>query len=685
MSTNSICIPSSHHYNKIILMLMIKNESKIIKRCIQSTLGYVDAISILDTGSTDNTIELCETFLATVNKPFKITSEPFKNFGHNRTISFECAHALCTELQWNVDTTYALAIDADMILDVSNSFKEYHMTANGYSIIQSNSSIKYYNTRFMRIGYPWKCIGATHEYWSGEGVDKIPMDVIYINDKNDGGCKHDKFERDIRLLTEEIENNPKNDRAHYYLGQSLKDTGKFNEAIALFKKRIELGGWIEEVHYSHYQIGKCYEHLNQPIDMEYWMNKAYALYPKKAEPFYHLTRYFREKAQHHKAYHYYQLGRNIPYPKDDLLFIEHNVYNGLFEYEATVLNYYISQQSKQDSLRDLISYLNKDLSIHTQNVLDNFVHYVEPLTSHTYHGTLSRLHIPDYEEFKASSCSILPYSSEPNKRFIVNARLVNYSIDGNGSYHTRSTDGRVKTKNMLLFLNSSYQVTDFSSVLTENYTAYPSDIEGLEDIRLFKHQEKLRCIASSKNATNDDKIVIICGDYDVNSSSITNIVPLEGPRASHAEKNWIYVPSYAVSIPHKNDINFIYGWHPLEIGSVDPNSNKLSIHTRHNTPALFRNARGSSPLVEYDGKLWGLIHFVKYGNPRIYYHSLVQFNRENAQPEQYSLPFYFKSMAIEYCIGLYIQSDIVTFLFSENDTAPSMLQLPLSHLRFMRV
>jgi glycosyltransferase involved in cell wall biosynthesis len=61
--TNEIVIPGSHHHNKIILLLMIKNESRIIERCIKHAIGHVDAVSVLDTGSTDNTVEVCQRVL----------------------------------------------------------------------------------------------------------------------------------------------------------------------------------------------------------------------------------------------------------------------------------------------------------------------------------------------------------------------------------------------------------------------------------------------------------------------------------------------------------------------------------------------------------------------------------------------------------------------------------------------
>lgn len=43
-----------------------KNESKIITRLLESVLPIIDYYCICDTGSTDNTIELIETFLENI-------------------------------------------------------------------------------------------------------------------------------------------------------------------------------------------------------------------------------------------------------------------------------------------------------------------------------------------------------------------------------------------------------------------------------------------------------------------------------------------------------------------------------------------------------------------------------------------------------------------------------------------
>lgn len=115
--------PRVHHHNKIILNLMIKNESNIIERCIGNSIHMVDAVSIHDTGSIDNTLEVCKRYLTASGKPFRISSHPFKTFGHNRTTSFIEAQELCKELEWDATTTYVLALDADMVLTSTANFK----------------------------------------------------------------------------------------------------------------------------------------------------------------------------------------------------------------------------------------------------------------------------------------------------------------------------------------------------------------------------------------------------------------------------------------------------------------------------------------------------------------------------------------------------------------------------------
>jgi tetratricopeptide (TPR) repeat protein len=670
----------AHKTCNIILNLMIKNEEKIIERCLTRCMNFVDAICILDTGSTDTTVNTCINFLNTFQKPFKIQLEPFKNFGHNRSTSFKNCQVLCSELNWDPEKTYAICIDADMNVVPSEIFRSLEMNSNGYSLIQTCGGTEYHNTRLLKISYPWKCVGSTHEFWDGGPIEKIPKEFFFIDDKNDGGCKSDKFARDVRFLSDEVLEDPNNSRAHFYLARSLQALGHHKAAIIHFKEVIRLDGWNQEVWYSHYEIGKCYKDLNKEEHMEMWMNKGFNFYPTRAETIYYLCRYFREKGQHHKAYHYYLKGRNIPYPSNDILFIESNVYKGLFEYEHTIMCYYVYGKSRQEGLNDYIQYINKPIPFNLENVWNNMHFFIETLTGSTYHAKYTKLNFPDYKEYVPSSSSLLPCN---DGTFLLNIRYVNYIVNPNGSYTMRSPDGKVKTTNKMITLDSNYNPITESFPMEEKIPIrYESNIEGLEDIRLFNYENRVYFSASVKNLNPDGRIEIAVGQYDTKYTLLHDINVVYPPEPTRCEKNWIFVPNnYLTNLEAKGKMNFIYKWHPLQICSV--NDNKLNIHTSFNTPKFFDRFRGSSNICEYKGKLWTVVHFVKYSIPRVYYHSVVQFDTKNMRPEKYSLPFCFRNRSIEYCLGFNIRDDGMCFVVSENDSNPCIITVPINMIGFI--
>lgn len=73
----------------LLLTLMVKNEGKILQRCLEAGARHADAVIVCDTGSTDNTREIAENFK---ERPTKVVQHEWKNFGHNRSLSFAAAY-----------------------------------------------------------------------------------------------------------------------------------------------------------------------------------------------------------------------------------------------------------------------------------------------------------------------------------------------------------------------------------------------------------------------------------------------------------------------------------------------------------------------------------------------------------------------------------------------------------------
>ena len=170
---------------KLVLILMVKNESAILKRCLEAVSNVADAFCILDTGSVDTTVEIAQEFLET--RIGCVTTEPWKDFGHNRSVSFTRAQEYLKEQCWDLKDTYGLLLDADMIF-CAGSLKLQNLTEPGYTIVQVAGTLEYPNTRLVRMDYPWTCVGVTHEYWAGP-TKHIARSVCFIDDRNDGGCK----------------------------------------------------------------------------------------------------------------------------------------------------------------------------------------------------------------------------------------------------------------------------------------------------------------------------------------------------------------------------------------------------------------------------------------------------------------------------------------------------------------
>lgn len=324
--------------NKICLTMIVKNESTIIERLLNSVKDVVDCVSICDTGSQDNTVELIESFLKTNGIPGKVHREPWRNFGYNRTLSAKLAKQTLQDLKFPLDRTYLLFLDADMVLKMDPAFDKQALQADSYLVVQRNSIISYDNTRLARASLDWESVGVTHEYWASKQPSSSDrLRLLWIDDREDGGCKSDKLERDVRLLTQGIKEEPNNERYYFYLAQSYKDMGNLDEAIKWYKARIEKGGWFEEVWYAKFVLGEIYKAKNDWDQALHWYLDAYQYNPDRAEPLCAIANYYRLKGDKQLAYIFAKQGSQIPYPKDQSLFIFDAVYDYMFDEELSIV------------------------------------------------------------------------------------------------------------------------------------------------------------------------------------------------------------------------------------------------------------------------------------------------------------------------------------------------------------
>jgi tetratricopeptide (TPR) repeat protein len=638
----------------ILFVLMVKNESAILERCLLAAEPFVDAVLVFDTGSTDATLDVARNY---TGRPLATAQEPWLDFGRSRTASLKAARRYAAvELGWQLRHTYALVLDADMRLQgVPTAFRTYMKSAlasdiSAVALTQKLGNISYHNTRLLRLVDGWFCKGATHEYWTGgrERTSLLDEHTTWIQDVGDGGCKEDKFERDAKLLRRTLEDEPEDARTLFYLAQTYHDWDKPREALAWYARRIAAGGWLEEVWYSHYKSATCHVRLGEYGEAEQWVKKALKLCADRAEPATFLATALREEGMRrwqacaapagepppdivslfNKAWRLLERVAALPVPAATRLFVEPSAYGPDQWLEKTYLAYYMAPDEPA---------LGLEAGQHCEGpkeaqALLNTLYYTKPLPQVAWH----RLAVPSPPGYATSSVGVADG--------VLCVRCVNYIILPDGGY--LMPDGFVDTRNFLTRWKGVDALTYEEAELAELTPAAeaprrPDSIRGLEDVRLCG----TTFTATTREFSYGPFNRMVWGTYayvagePTATARFTAMLP-PGSEETSCEKNWIPLDAR----------HCIYRWHPLEIYAVQ--APRLELVVTHATPAWFRHVRGSTPFVEIDGQLWGLVHVVVPRTPRVYLHCFVWLEPTTWRLTAYSLPFVLKRVGIEYTLGL---------------------------------
>jgi glycosyltransferase involved in cell wall biosynthesis len=610
--------------------MIVKNEAKIVARALHAAMQVADCFCICDTGSTDDTIAVIQKTAAKNRYEGVIVQHEFVNFSVTRNAALRAAQHM---------GDYILLLDADMVL-VQTNFDKSALCKAAYLVKQGNDDFAYSNVRLVKSAPLPEYVGATHEYVRVAGETE-QLSTLRILDHGDGGCKADKFQRDIRLLKAELEQAPNNDRAWFYLANSYFDTQQYAEAVAAYKTRIALKGWNEEVFYAMYKLSMCYKELGEEELFVGTALKAWNFLPTRIESIYQLVKYFKEQKQFRLAVAFYKLVAGAPCPEG--LFVHASMYTHELEFEYTLAAYGAKETvGVYKAYKKLFETAGKYLH------LGNYKFYAPLLLGE----------VVDYscqQEMVIEGASYTMRSSTPSilatkTGYVMNVRLVNYSITESGGYSV-PVGQNVTTVNKRLDLDGSFAVVGEQ---TFDPPALGGLVNGLEDVRLAD----LGTLHFTANVRKGNHIYMVYGVYE--NPLVEQRITLH--IANDVEKNWVFV----------NGAEMIYKWFPLTVGTFT--QGHLHITKELPMPNLFELARGSSNGVHYNGEIWFIVHFVHQHNNEIryYYHGLVVFD-EKLELRRYTLPFKLSKSPIEYCLGLVVEAERVILSYSDMDRTSKVL------------
>jgi glycosyltransferase involved in cell wall biosynthesis len=336
---------------RICLTMMVKNESSIILRCLESVVEMIDTWVVCDTGSTDGTQEIIQKFFADRGIPGELHQHEWKNYGHNRTLTLQAARG---------KGDYLLLADADYIFHISSLDFRNGLSAPAYNYRNIGSQLSYAMTKLLKGDLDWRYVGVTHEY-----VDCLSdpnylskcgsVEDFYVEEKYDGGNRTHKFENDIALLSQGIIDEPENARYMFYLARSYEDTKQYELAVRYYRMRAAAGGWREEVYYSYYAMTRCMIALNQEFgDVLEAALRAHEVIPYRLEAMHELVRYCRVKGHYSVGYLLGSSLVDLPYPSKDILFLNPQVYSWGMKDEVALCAFYTNRYEESQRLNEEI-------------------------------------------------------------------------------------------------------------------------------------------------------------------------------------------------------------------------------------------------------------------------------------------------------------------------------------------
>lgn len=649
---------------KLCLNMIVKNESARIERALASAAPYIDSFVIVDTGSTDDTKEKIIAFFKKYNEEHgkpksiigEIRDEEFINWSQARNAALGWARRLAVVYQPN----YLLLCDADMELVVHDKDAFYAaMTGEVHEMRQEAGSLHYSNVRLVKASNTGLYKGATHEYYDSTPTSEIGTDVAFFKDHADGSNRPEKFKRDIRLLKADMKRDPNNPRSMFYLAQSYRDAGMPEQAIKWFKRRVEAGGWDEEVWNAQLNLAHCYKGID---DDKFVANilKAYHMRPSRAESMYDLAHYYRHKGMQAPALAAAEAVAHLP-KSTDKLFVNDYVYTAGIKEEISICAFYVpGKRGAGFRASNDLSLLAGQYAVARELARQNIFYYISPLAEFCPSFKWGNIAFTPEDGWAAMNPSVTVHQGD----MLCNVRTVNYRMDDQGRYLIRGTDGEannsnpINTRNFIVGLDRTYGAEQgWKDPLWTREVLAPASLPvefppviGFEDMRLYSVGSTLYGSATVRQIHPDGNCEQVRSKIIFSPSSekayITDPVRmLREPRQT--EKNWAPIVA-EYKAPDFEGVGAAFMYRPLEI--VDDTGKTI-----HKVDAGMDVGQisGSSQVIPFRFGWLAVVHEARYlGDGVRYYWHRFAFYDQDFKVVQFSRPFYFNDKVIEFCAGM---------------------------------
>lgn len=273
--------------------MIVKDESAIIARCLGRLKPFLDRWVVVDTGSTDRTVEIVGDTLRSL--PGRLVTRPWKGFGDAKTAALQLAR------EEMGGRGYALVMDADEFIDGEIPRA---LTHEAYAMWMQVNTVRYHGLRLLRLDRNWRYEGVLHEFatcdqpWTHDLLDQVTIRTTRDGARSASLTKYADDARVLEAACRDLkERDPMLGRYTFYLAQSYRDSGDDRRAATAYLLRAAMppGLCYEEIYVSLLEAARAFRRLGEHVSADVTFVRAHHAWPQRQEALRELSYAFGER------------------------------------------------------------------------------------------------------------------------------------------------------------------------------------------------------------------------------------------------------------------------------------------------------------------------------------------------------------------------------------------------------
>jgi tetratricopeptide (TPR) repeat protein len=285
----------------VCIGMIAKNEERDLPRCLKSLDGVADGLVLIDTGSTDKTMEIARTWAKSQGFTSIDGTDPKAQINRYHIEQYLGASEKDEKGDWKlwdfgkarnqfVDQIEAMGFDYVLWMDADDELKQKRLKNLRFldqfpvQAVQMNSGdLRWPHHRLWKTGLGIKFSGRCHEYpHFGTNRDYYHTDIEIFHDAAPGTGENSN-PRNLRILAREFKEEP-TARCAFYLANTYKDSSQWDKAVETYRARLAYGpGYLDEYRFAALYMGRCLRRGGKIEEARTHLLKYAAEWPEWAE------------------------------------------------------------------------------------------------------------------------------------------------------------------------------------------------------------------------------------------------------------------------------------------------------------------------------------------------------------------------------------------------------------------